>query len=188
MDVNRQGLQRRCILAPEDEYDMAGEAGAHLQLGRSFVLGITNMSTFERKIYRTKAPNPTDVIGNPRGCCCCSGSNPTRPGTLHTSVPGQGRMQAPSLDPLPMTKVSIVRPIRIYAIEPRDPAISPALPLVVYFYRCRRARGRHRHKLVNDSRTNHQCPLLRLVAVIRLHASNILPPATNILHPRPQQA
>ncbi|VTT79678.1 unnamed protein product [Fusarium fujikuroi] len=80
---------------------------------------------------RTKPPNPTDVIGNPRGCCCCSGSNPTRPGTLHTSVPGQGRMQAPSLDPLPMTKVSIVRPIRIYAIEPRDPAISPALPLVV---------------------------------------------------------
>ncbi|CVL07209.1 uncharacterized protein FMAN_15328 [Fusarium mangiferae] len=47
-----QGLQRRCIVAPEDEYDMAEEAGAYLQLVRSFVLGITNMSTFERKIYR----------------------------------------------------------------------------------------------------------------------------------------
>lgn len=33
--------------------------------------------------------------------------------------------------PYPTTKISMVRPIRIYAFEPRDSALSPALPLVV---------------------------------------------------------
>lgn len=41
--AKRQGLRRRWILAPEDEYGMAEEVGAHLRLVRCFVLGITNM-------------------------------------------------------------------------------------------------------------------------------------------------
>lgn len=44
----------------------------------------------------------------------------------YTSVPGQGRMQAPSLDPLPTTKISMVHPIHIYAFEPRVPTVSPS--------------------------------------------------------------
>ncbi|PNP76476.1 hypothetical protein FNYG_10190 [Fusarium nygamai] len=109
------------------------------------------MSTFERKIYSTFAAVGTvsglparghenalnhasgfaGSLGDARGYCCCSRSNPTRLRTHTFPSPIEASMQAPSLDPLPTAKISMVRPIRIYAIEPRDLEPSPTPPLSV---------------------------------------------------------
>ncbi|KAF5697163.1 nucleus export BRL1 [Fusarium globosum] len=105
LGITRQRFERN----PEEQNDTAEEAGAPLQLVRSFVLGMTNMSTFERKIYR-KQPDSTRDLAHFRPRSRPHASTITRPPTDDKDLNG-----APD----------------IYAFEPKAPALSPALPLVV---------------------------------------------------------